>query len=206
MRVTAETKVQTRRRILEVAGQLFAADGYEASTTRDIANAAGIANGTLFNYFPNKEAVLAALVAETADEIHADFAKHGPEEGSFEEALFAFVAAGLRKLKSWRKHLPVLLETLLQPLTETPADDAAALRLSHLEMVAQLARQHGLGELPAVALQLYWTLYLGVLMFWAQDRSPKQEDTLALLDSSLAMFTGWLQPEKPCPSQKKEEV
>src|SRR6516165_2100921 len=99
MRVTAETKLQTRRRILESAGHLFAADGYEASTTRDIADASGIANGTLFNYFPHKEAILAALVAEVAAEIHTDFAKRSPEEASLEEALFAFVAAGLRKLK-----------------------------------------------------------------------------------------------------------
>jgi hypothetical protein len=75
-------------------------------------------------------------------------------------------------------------------------DETAALRTSHLDAVARLAKQHAPDELPAMALQLYWTLYIGVLMFWAHDRSPKQEDTLALLDSSLAMFTGWLQPEK----------
>jgi AcrR family transcriptional regulator len=204
MRVTAETKAETRRRILEAAEHLFAAGGYEASTTRDIADAAGIANGTLFNYFPNKEAILAALVAGAAAEIHADYENRSPEEGSFEEALFAFVAAGLRKLKPWRKHLPVLLETLLNPLTLAPAEDVAALRLSHLETVARLAKQHGLGELPAVALQLYWTLYIGVFMFWAKDSSPKQEDTLGMLDSALAMFTGWLQAEKPSPSPSKK--
>jgi AcrR family transcriptional regulator len=204
MRVTAETKAETRRRILEAAGQLFAAGGYEASTTRDIADAAGIANGTLFNYFPNKEAILASLVSGVVAEIHADFENRSPEEGSFEETLFAFVATGLRKLKPWRMHLPVLLETLLNPLTLAPAEDAVAIRLSHLETVARLARQHGLGDLPAVALQLYWTLYIGVLMFWAQDRSPKQEDTLGLLDSSLAMFTGWLQAEKNGPSPSKK--
>lgn len=204
MRVTAETKIETRRRILEAAEQLFAASGYEAGTTRDIADAAGIANGTLFNYFPNKEAVLAALVAEAAAAIPTDLEKRSPEEGSFEEALFAFVAAGLRKLKPWRKHVPVLLETLLNPLTIAPADDVVAMRLCHLETVARLAKQHGLGDLPTVALQLYWTLYIGVLMFWAQDRSAKLEDTLGLLDSSLAMFTGWLQPEKPNTSQSKK--
>ena len=48
------------------------------------------------------------------------------------------------------------------------------------------------GELPPLALQLYWTLYTGVLVFWANDKSPKQEDTLALLDHSLNMFVGWL--------------
>jgi hypothetical protein len=39
---------------------------------------------------------------------------------------------------------------------------------------------------------LYWTLYTGVLAFWSKDASPRQEDTLALLDQSLAMFVGWL--------------
>ena len=43
-----------------------------------------------------------------------------------------------------------------------------------------------------MALQLYWTLYTGVLAFWAKDTSPKQEDTLALLDESMTMFTDWL--------------
>jgi len=204
MRVTAEVKAETRQRILEAARQLLAASGYEASTTRDIADAAGIANGTLFNYFPNKEAILATLVAEAASGMHADFESLSPEEGSFEEHLFAFVAAGLRTLKPWRKHLPVLLETVLNPLTMAPADDALAMRLSHLDTVVRLAKHHGLGDLSAVALQLYWTLYIGVLMFWAQDRSPKQEETLALLDSSLAMFTGWLQPEKDSPSENKK--
>jgi AcrR family transcriptional regulator len=198
--VTAETKAETRQRILNAARQWFATHGYEATTTRDIAEAAGIANGTLFNYFASKEAILASLIAEVAAGIDGGF--EDPEDGSFEERLFAFVAAGLRKLKPWRKQLPVLLETVLNPLTTAPADDAQAMRVAHLDTVARLARLHGLGELPGMALQLYWTLYVGVLMFWARDGSPKQEDTLGLLDSSLAMFTGWLQPETDSPSGK----
>jgi hypothetical protein len=39
-------------------------------------------------------------------------------------------------------------------------------------------------------------LYIGVLAFWAADKSPKQEDTLALLDQSLAMFVAWLRGEQ----------
>jgi AcrR family transcriptional regulator len=198
MRVTAETKAETRQRILEAARRLFAGSGYEASTTRDIADTAGIANGTLFNYFPNKEAILTSLVAEATARVHADFENRTPDDGSLEEELFAFVAAGLRKLKPWRKQLPALLETALNPLAAAPHDDAQSLRLSHLEGVSRLAKRRGYGELSAVALQLYWTLYTGVLMYWAQDRSPKQENTLALLDESLAMFAGWLQREDHC--------
>jgi AcrR family transcriptional regulator len=193
MRVTAETKAATRQRILEAARQLFASGGFDTSTTRDIADAAGIATGTLFNYFPTKEALLASLAAEAIAGVDRDFEESAGE--CLLEELFAFVAAGLRKLKPLRKHLPVLLETALNPLAATPGEEGQSLRLSHLETVARLSKKRGAPELSPVALQLYWTLYIGVLMFWAQDRSPKQEDTLALLDQSLAMFVGWLQRE-----------
>jgi AcrR family transcriptional regulator len=195
MRVTAETKAATRQRIVEAARQLFAAKGFDASTTRDIADAAGIATGTLFNYFATKEAVLASLVAEAANEAHQEFEARAVAGDSFEEELFAFIAAGLRKLKPLRKHLTVLLETALSPLIATSGGEEPSLRLAHLETVARLAKKYGLGELDPVALQLYWTLCTGLLVFWANDRSPKQEDTLALLDHSLAMFVGWLQKE-----------
>ena len=73
MRVTAETKAATRQRILEAARQLFATGGFDTSTTRDIADAAGIATGTLFNYFPTKEALLASLAAEAIAGVDRDF-------------------------------------------------------------------------------------------------------------------------------------
>ncbi len=208
MRVTAETKAATRQRILEAARQLFAAKGFEASITRDIADAAGIASGTLFNYFTTKEAILASLAAEALAGAHRGPSGDTAAAGSFEEDLFALVMAGLRALRPLRKHLSVLVATALSPLADAPADGGHSLRLAHLEAVAERAKKHGLGELSSVALQLYWTLYTGLLLFWANDRSPKQEDTLALLDQSLAMFTGWLESEdgtnakggaEPCP-------
>ena len=208
MRVNAETKAATRRRIVDACRHLFAARGFEASTTREIADAAGIANGTLFNYFTTKEAILASLAGEALAAAQREFREKDVRAGSFEEDLFALVAAGLRKLKSMRKHLPVLLETMLSPLSATSVNGDNSLRIEHLAAVAQLAKKHGLGELNALALQLYWTLYTGLLMYWAKDRSAKQENTLALLDESLAMFVGWLDSEgagkpkggvEPCP-------
>ncbi len=204
MRVTAETKAATRKRILDVARRLFAENGFETTTTRDIAVAAEIATGTLFNYFPAKEAIVACLATEaigdTLDELH-DSGRETLDEESLEEQLFALVAAGLRKLKPLRKHLPSLLETSLSPLAYTVQDESSSLRTSHLEAVVRLAAKYGYTELSPVALQLYWTLYTGVLVFWASDKSPKQEDTLALVDHSLNMFVGWLhehvQPNSP---------
>ena len=64
--------------------------------------------------------------------------------------------------------------------------------MAHLELVAEIAGRHGLVKITPVVLQMYWALYTGVLAFWAADKSPRQEDTLALLDESFNMFAAWL--------------
>lgn len=202
MRVTSETKAATRERILEVAKKQFASQGFDATTTRDIAQAAAVAVGTLFNYFPTKESIVESLVEEAWSKATAQFAgqfaaamSSSPTEPlTLEEELFAHVAAVLRKLKPYRKYLPAVLETTLSPLAPASAPaDQPSLRGMHLETVVQIAAMHSRhGVMTAIALQLYWTLLIGVLAFWAQDRSPRQEDTLALLDESLAMYALWL--------------
>src|ERR1700745_2466596 len=104
MRVTAETRLATRERIIEVAQQLFAAKGFESTTTRDIAREAEIGVGTLFNYFPNKEEIVASLLAEAVAGAHRRFAAEGAKADSLADDLFALIAAGLRKLKPLRKN------------------------------------------------------------------------------------------------------
>ena len=192
MRITAERKSATRQRILDAAIELFRTRGFDATTTRDLAAAAGIAAGTVFNYFSTKEVIIAALAEQGLAKARANFGLSA-DEAELEEELFALVAAELRQLKTLRKFIMPLLETSLSPPASAQRSDACeSLRTDHLEIVAGLARKHGLAELSPMALQVYWTLYTGVLAFWAGDKSPKQEDTLALLDQSLSMFVAWL--------------
>jgi AcrR family transcriptional regulator len=193
MRITVQEKEATRQRILDAAVDLFRKQGFDVATTRDVAQAAGIATGTLFNYFATKEALVASLADEALGKARRDFVRRAVG-GSLEEQLFALIAGELRQLKPLRKFLAPVLETSLSPLVAANNRNGDDARIEHLEAVADLARRQGLAELSPVALQLYWTLYSGVLAFWVSDKSPKQEDTLALLDQSLAMFVTWLQP------------
>jgi AcrR family transcriptional regulator len=194
MRITADEKNATRRRILDAAVSLFRSRGFDSTTTRDIALQAEIATGTLFNYFDTKEAIVEILAEEALAKAQAAFARQNCG-ASLEEELFAYVAAELRQFKPLRKFITPLLETALSPLADARRVEQSSLRVDHLETVAGLARKHGIAELSSVALQVYWTLYTGVLAHWAGDKSPKQEDTLALLDQSLAMFVAWLRGE-----------
>jgi AcrR family transcriptional regulator len=63
----ARRKTETLRRIEDAGWQLFRTRGYEATSTREIAEAADIAAGTLFNYFPEKRSLLIHLMQREID-------------------------------------------------------------------------------------------------------------------------------------------
>jgi AcrR family transcriptional regulator len=51
-------KQQTRERIGKAAVRLFLRDSYDSVTVADVARAAGVSEGTVFNYFPTKESLV----------------------------------------------------------------------------------------------------------------------------------------------------
>ena len=51
-----------RTQILDAAGQVFAEKGFHSATVKDVARAAGVADGTIYNYFKNKNDLLVAMV------------------------------------------------------------------------------------------------------------------------------------------------
>jgi AcrR family transcriptional regulator len=62
------TKQANRTAILDAARVVFADIGFGAATVRDIVRQTDLATGTFYNYFPDKESVLVALLDETAGE------------------------------------------------------------------------------------------------------------------------------------------
>jgi len=66
MRVTSEQKQVHRSRLLEAAAAEFAAAGVDGANVNRISVAAGLAKGTIYNYFPSKRALFLAVVAEAS--------------------------------------------------------------------------------------------------------------------------------------------
>lgn len=62
-------KEETRRRIMECSLALFEEKGFDNVTMEEIAEAADVAKGTLYNYFPVKEAILSRYVQRHAREM-----------------------------------------------------------------------------------------------------------------------------------------
>jgi AcrR family transcriptional regulator len=58
----AQVAALRRTQILDAAAQVFAARGFHRTTVRDVAKAAGVADGTIYNYFENKTALLLGIL------------------------------------------------------------------------------------------------------------------------------------------------
>jgi AcrR family transcriptional regulator len=87
---------RTVARILAAASRLFVAPGYDAATTTEIARQAGVSVGSLYQFFPGKEALLDALAArhsEAVDQILA--ASQRVEEDASLEEIVALIVEGI---------------------------------------------------------------------------------------------------------------
>jgi AcrR family transcriptional regulator len=95
---TAQSEESSRDRILKAAQRLFARQGYDGTTTRDLAVAAGVAEGTLFRHFPNKKAILIEIATQGWVEILTDLLTELSEMGSYK------AVAQVMQRRMWNFH------------------------------------------------------------------------------------------------------
>lgn len=70
--VRNEAMQETRGRLLEAAAEEFALHGYNKANVNRIAETAGFAIGTVYNYFPSKRDLMITFIDETA-QMHVDY-------------------------------------------------------------------------------------------------------------------------------------
>jgi AcrR family transcriptional regulator len=64
--------------ILDAAARVLRKHGYEEATTNRVAEVAGVSVGSLYQYFPNKEALVHALIERHDAAMWAVFTDHAP--------------------------------------------------------------------------------------------------------------------------------
>lgn len=199
MRISQQVKEETRVRILDKASELFMSQGFEATTTRDIAASAALAAGTLFNYFPSKETLAMSMVTESLGQGIEDFRQRCDGSEDLVEELFLFITSGLRRLRPLRHFLGPVLERSLSPFPRKAiCPEGETARQEHLDAVGAILGRHGFTRIPDyVSMTIYWSLFLGILAFWTNDESPRQEATWALIDYSVQMFVQTISGAEP---------
>ncbi|MEQ0564819.1 TetR family transcriptional regulator [Amycolatopsis sp. NEAU-NG30] len=66
-----------RRRLSDTAAQMFLQHGFDAVRVADVAEACGVSEKTVYNYFPTKEALVMDQLADTADALRTHLADPG---------------------------------------------------------------------------------------------------------------------------------
>ena len=141
------TKAANRAAILAAALEVFAELGYGATSVRDIVRRTDLASGTFYNYFPDKEAIFAALIAQTGEEARprvraarrsARTAEEFVERGY--RAFFEFIVEDPERFAFMRRNLDTMASrfghlTLPAGTAELAEDLRTAIDAGHLPPV-----------------------------------------------------------------------
>jgi AcrR family transcriptional regulator len=139
--------------ILEAAARILEERGLEGYNTNAVAERGGVSIGSVYQYFPNKDALTLALIAKFEDEIlGAAQAAIATSEGKDLKTSLRLLIAGLLKAHDGRARLNRILETEENRLRATSSSPAAVLDLRKL-VSSLLARcAHELGPIDAAVI------------------------------------------------------
>ncbi|MFF4503332.1 TetR/AcrR family transcriptional regulator [Streptomyces sp. NPDC001401] len=122
---------------MEAAAQLFERDGYARATTNRIAERAGVSIGSLYQYFPNKDALLYAIGEQHVRHLQAELAHVAGELRRYLPPLPACVHALVQALADLHLARP-RMHRLLYDQAPRPAEAAAQLREVQRDIAAEV--------------------------------------------------------------------
>jgi AcrR family transcriptional regulator len=187
-------KQRNRTHLLQIAEQHFSEHGV-ASSLEAIAKRAGVGAGTLYRHFPNREALLAALLQARADELVARRDAIREQERDTTAALTLWLDA----LSEWA----TAFEGLPEPLRAAVAEDSSPLALTCQGYITTTdeflhAAQRDGGARPEVRGR---DLFLSVLATsWVRGAAMADESSPLAL--STLMRTGWATPAATGPDPR----
>ncbi len=143
---TRKLPMQTRARvsvdaILEASAQILVEGGYKKFSTNKVARRAGVSIGTLYQYFPNKESLIAAIQQKHLDELtaiaHTAFARM--KEQDLRAAIRTLVEANIAAHTVSPKLHKVLLEEV--PRLGAHGEEDELIRMVE-QGLSELLRRH----------------------------------------------------------------
>lgn len=148
----AERRAATRARVLDAAEALFAAQGYEATSTEAILESCELSRGALYHHFATKQALFEAVFQRASDAAIENAVRDAPQTGSPIETL---VQVCLRWLREVRKPAvaAIVIEQGPQVLGWGRARDLEAHTSLGL-MISGIQRAQRAGEIEVESVEL----------------------------------------------------
>lgn len=155
----ATSQVKRLRRIVDAAYKLAEEGGFEAVRLRDVAEASGVALGTLYRYFRSKEDILVFVLAEQVDSLEQALTSRPPAGATPRERVGAVFAMITRALTRRPQLSRALLRAVSAGEPETK-EQVAAFHLRSSRLVLDALRGDGPArpeyDAAAAILQQVW--------------------------------------------------
>jgi len=191
-RPTAKAQ-RTREQILATSLALFREQGFDHTSMRDIAEAAGVSLGSTYYYFPSKEALVFAFYARTQAAAEARSAQTLRTTVRFRERLHDVVLYELEQLAEYRSFVVVLARSALDPSrplspfsAETRHVREGAIEILRCAVQGSDVKVHR--RLAPHLPRLLWLFQMAIIFFWLHDASPGQARTHRVVDAGLALL------------------
>jgi AcrR family transcriptional regulator len=182
----------TRARILESALAIFRERGFEKSTMREIATAAGVAVGAAYYYFDSKDAIVMAFYQRAQQEMALSLDAILSKEKTLEARLRGIIAYKFEYFSPNRALLGALSGHVDPTHALSPfSAETAAIReqdVAFFQRAVETSKVKLPSKIQPYLPRLLWLYQMGLILFWVYDHSPKQTRTQILFDKTLKMI------------------
>lgn len=168
------------REILAAARQVMELRGVETATMEEIAQAAGVAKGTVYLYFRSKDELIYALMSQVGEDLLHDLAARLEAAAPFPERLQSVLALFEDYLRRERLLFPVYFRDLPRWLNRNAKGPIRRIRELEQQIMRQLTRMFAQGvsqgELMAVNPRLLAYLFRGLFRAVGYYQMMETED------------------------------
>lgn len=195
-------RAETAGDIARAALALFASKGFDATTAEEIAQQAGVSRATFFNYFPQKELVLAEFARSRMERVQDVLAAHGPASlDSVLDLFSAFAAENERLGAQLRPLLPqIMLRPACQAVVQPLIGEAQRSLARGLEQSGELKK----GVDPLVFAESYFGLYIATTLQWAVHPDPPRGWHKRVMRQRLSLLTELARRSAPHPPEPRK--
>ena len=195
----SDTAQPAAEEILAAARRLFRQKGFKGTTTREIAQAAGLRQPSLFHYFKNKNDIFNAVVARTVEPVLAFIQAEAERDDPVDVALH-------RLIRHDTYHLCTNENVLGSPfqfpeLTEAAQPEFWRMReqiIDGYRRHLRLGKQHGVFEFADLEIVTHFLFSLGesTLTWYQNDRGRYNAEAVADTAADLGLRAVLVRPKR----------
>ncbi len=182
---------------MAAALDLFRDQGFEKTTMREIAKAAGVATGAAYYYFDSKEAIVLAFYIQAQNEMAPRLEEAIEKAKDLRASVVGLIQVKLHYFGKSRRLMSALTGKVnpsdpLSPFGEYTRSIREA-DISFFDKALTMAKSRIPDDLRKHLPGLLWLYQMGIVLYWIFDNSSSQKTTHSILDKSAGLLVTLIQ-------------